>query len=51
MIRGINVGSIKKLKMTALKDLYESMDFKDVKTYIQSGNVIFNVIIMIFPLN
>ncbi len=35
MIRGINVGGSRKIKMTELKDLYESMDFKDVKTYIQ----------------
>jgi uncharacterized protein (DUF1697 family) len=40
MIRGINVGG-KKVKMDRLKELYRSLDFKDVKTYIQSGNVIF----------
>ncbi len=40
MIRGINVGG-KKVKMDRLKKLYISLDFKDVKTYIQSGNVIF----------
>jgi uncharacterized protein (DUF1697 family) len=40
MIRGINVGG-KKIKMDKLKELYRSLDFKDIKTYIQSGNVIF----------
>jgi uncharacterized protein (DUF1697 family) len=40
MIRGINVGG-KKVKMDRLKELYRSLKFKDVKTYIQSGNVIF----------
>ncbi len=40
MIRGINIGG-KKIKMDKLKELYRSLDFKDIKTYIQSGNVIF----------
>jgi uncharacterized protein (DUF1697 family) len=40
MVRGINVGS-KRIKMADLKDIYISMGFKPVKTYIQSGNVIF----------
>ena len=41
MLRGINVGRKKRIKMEDLKDLYRSLDFKDVKTYIQSGNVVF----------
>lgn len=40
MVRGINVGS-KRIKMSDLRDIYISMGFKPVKTYIQSGNVIF----------
>lgn len=40
MIRGINIGG-KRVKMAELRDLYVSMGFLDVKTYIQSGNVIF----------
>ena len=40
MIRGINIGG-KKVKMDRLKELYRSLDFKNIKTYIQSGNVIF----------
>jgi uncharacterized protein (DUF1697 family) len=27
--------------MDRLKELYRSLDFEDIKTYIQSGNVIF----------
>ena len=41
LLRGINVSGQKQIKMTDLKALYESLGFIDVKTYIQSGNVIF----------
>lgn len=41
MLRGINVSGQKKIKMNELKNLYESLGFKQVQTYIQSGNVIF----------
>ncbi|ADZ10516.1 protein of unknown function DUF1697 [Methanobacterium lacus] len=40
MVRGINVGS-KRIKMADLRDIYTFLGFKPVKTYIQSGNVIF----------
>lgn len=40
ILRGINVGQ-KKILMSDLKALYEGLKFKDVTTYIQSGNVIF----------
>jgi len=42
LLRGINVSGQKLIKMADLAALYESLDFKDVKTYIQSGNVIFH---------
>ncbi|MCH7827061.1 MAG: DUF1697 domain-containing protein [Bacteroidetes bacterium] len=42
MLRGINVSGQKKIKMDELKKLYESLGFKNIKTYIQSGNVIFD---------
>ena len=42
MLRGINVGGHKKIKMAELRRLYESLGFTHVKTYIQSGNVIFS---------
>ena len=41
MLRGINVGGQKKILMKDLRSLYESLDFEDVQTVIQSGNVIF----------
>ena len=41
MLRGINVGGQRKIKMEDLISLYESLGFKYVKTYVQSGNVIF----------
>lgn len=41
MLRGINVSGQKMTSMIKLKGLYESLGFKDVQTYIQSGNVIF----------
>jgi len=41
MLRGINVSGQKKIKMEELKELYISLGFKNIQTYIQSGNVIF----------
>ncbi len=41
ILRGINVSGQKKVQMTELKILYEELNFKNVLTYIQSGNVIF----------
>lgn len=40
-LRGINVGGHKKILMADLKMLFEKMGFKNVRTYIQSGNVVF----------
>ncbi len=40
MIRGINVGGQKTIKMADLKALCESLGFRNVTTYIQSGNVV-----------
>jgi uncharacterized protein (DUF1697 family) len=42
LLRGINVGGKRKIKMVDLKDIFESLSYKNVKTYIQSGNVIFD---------
>lgn len=41
MLRGVNVGGHNKIKMDALRALYESMKFTGCQTHIQSGNVIF----------
>jgi uncharacterized protein (DUF1697 family) len=42
LLRGINVGGNNIIKMDDLKKLFEELNFRDVKTYIQSGNVLFN---------
>jgi len=42
LLRGINVSGQKIIKMSELKLLFEDLDFWDVETYIQSGNVIFS---------
>lgn len=39
--RGINAGGKNKVKMNDLKQLFYNCGFREVKTYIQSGNVIF----------
>lgn len=40
LLRGINVGGIR-IKMPDLKSAFESAECSDVKTYLQSGNVVF----------
>jgi uncharacterized protein (DUF1697 family) len=42
LLRGINIGNKNRIKMVDLRNIFESMGFKDVKTYLQSGNVIFS---------
>jgi len=41
MLRGINVGPHKRIKMERLRASFEAMGFERVQTYIQSGNVVF----------
>ncbi len=41
LFRGINVGGHHQIRMDELKELHESLGFKDVLPYIQSGNVVF----------
>ena len=41
MLRGINVSGHNLIKMDALRKLYENLGFKNVTTYVQSGNVVF----------
>jgi uncharacterized protein (DUF1697 family) len=41
LLRGINVGGNKKIRMAELKALYESLGFAHVQTLLQSGNVVF----------
>jgi len=42
ILRGINVSGQKLIKMKSLQEMYEKSGFKDVRTYIQSGNIVFN---------
>ena len=41
ILRGINVGGSNVIKMSSLHEMYEGLGFRNVKTYIQSGNVVF----------
>jgi len=41
MLRGVNLGPHNRIKMDALRAVYESLKFEDPRTYVQSGNVIF----------
>jgi uncharacterized protein (DUF1697 family) len=41
LFRGINVGSNRSLPMKELVDILEGLGVKNVKTYIQSGNAVF----------
>lgn len=42
ILRGINVSGQKLIKMEALKQLYEKLNFENILTYVQSGNVVFS---------
>jgi len=41
MLRGVNLASHRRIKMDALRLLYESLRLRDPQTYVQSGNVVF----------
>ena len=41
MLRGINVGGNKRIKMDKLRTSLEALGLEEVETYIQSGNVVF----------
>jgi uncharacterized protein (DUF1697 family) len=43
-LRGINVGGKNKIKMETLRQVCGSLGFENVKTYINSGNVIFETV-------
>jgi uncharacterized protein (DUF1697 family) len=42
LLRGVNVGGKRPVAMADLRDLFGSLGFQDVRTYIQSGNVVFS---------
>jgi len=41
MLRAVNVGGSSRIKMEALRAVYESLGLADVRTLLQSGNVLF----------
>ena len=41
LLRGINVGGHKKIKMADLKKMFQSLGCEEVVTYVQSGNIVF----------
>ncbi len=41
MLRGINVSGQKQIRMAELRSLYESLGLANVRSYVQSGNVVF----------
>jgi uncharacterized protein (DUF1697 family) len=41
LLRGINVGGSNLIRMSALKACFDAQGFREVATYIQSGNVLF----------
>lgn len=40
LLRGINVGGHKKIKMADLRQLLSAAAFEDVRSYVQSGNIV-----------
>jgi uncharacterized protein (DUF1697 family) len=42
LLRGINVSGQKLIKMETLRKVMEDFGFQNVKTYIQSGNILFD---------
>jgi uncharacterized protein (DUF1697 family) len=41
MLRGVNVGPHNRVKMEALRALYESLKLRGAQSYVQSGNIVF----------
>ena len=41
LLRGVNVGGKNMINMSSLKTSFEQLGFKDVSTYINSGNILF----------
>jgi uncharacterized protein (DUF1697 family) len=40
-LRGINVGGKNKIKMETLREVFAALGFENVKSYINSGNIVF----------
>lgn len=42
LLRGVNISGKNKIVMSELKEAFEKLGFTDVKTYLNSGNVVFS---------
>lgn len=42
LLRGINVGGNKRVEMARLRSLLEELGYRDVRTYVNSGNAVFS---------
>ena len=42
LLRAINLGSVNKISMPALRTMMEDLGYGNVRTYVQSGNVVFD---------
>lgn len=42
LLRGVNVGPTTKVAMAALREVFAELGFTDIKTYVNSGNVVFS---------
>jgi uncharacterized protein (DUF1697 family) len=42
LLRGINVGKTKRMPMARVRELLGEHGYEDVKTYVQSGNIVFD---------
>jgi uncharacterized protein (DUF1697 family) len=42
LLRGINVGGNKQVPMARLREVFGELGYSDVKTYVNSGNVVFS---------
>jgi uncharacterized protein (DUF1697 family) len=43
LLRGINVGTAKRIAMADLRDVFEELGYAEVRTLLNSGNVVFTV--------
>jgi uncharacterized protein (DUF1697 family) len=41
LLRGINVGTAKRIPMAQLREVFSALGLRDVRTHLQSGNVVF----------
>jgi uncharacterized protein (DUF1697 family) len=44
MLRGLNLGAHNRIRMEALRAIYESLGLSDVQSYVQSGNILYRTV-------